>query len=509
MKSAQPTRIQQLLTPIRESITNKPPYLSGTLALPASFFSLFYKTPEGGPDARLDLPWLFPRSGAKAPLTFCCRHIDLANATRDELEQLYKACEPTSSDMNKKAKTDGPAKMDLGSFSPLLAPVQTNLVNIIRDYHFEGDKSSQKLKINLRELNVYSTYFNLLKYRRYSSRLLTIGKGSSSKPRVEALPHKNMIGSLVIIFPTPHEGGILSLRSRTSHHERSFDPSPETSDTTHNPSIGYVVLLKDVEHEVAPVTSGHRVTLTYDLYAENDDGPASANVQQASESVHPLANERTFRDAFAELLESREFLADGGTLGFGLSHAYSFEIKLDNVYGALKGSDAVVYRTLLAHGFEPILRMYYHEWEPDWVAESLNGCDVVYNKVQDFSGWNWWDINTESIPEVVGWTRGQYSHPDDLQMDDDGEYEDAEVVTWVTPMTKYNRKESLFGTSSASDRSTMTNSVFGDLCLSVRIGKYGDRLSYPRIVRSEDDEDEDMDEDASVAAVGGSQGSED
>ena len=58
---------------------------------------------------------------------------------------------------------DGPMKMDLGSFAPLLVPVQTNLVNIIRDYHFEGDKSSQKLKIDLRELNVYRTYFNLSK----------------------------------------------------------------------------------------------------------------------------------------------------------------------------------------------------------------------------------------------------------------------------------------------------------------------------------------------------------
>ena len=316
-----------------------------------------------------------------------------------------------------------------------------------------------------------------------------------------------MIGSLVIIFPTPHEGGILSLRSRTSHHERSFDPSPETSDITHKLSIGYVVLLKDVEHEVAPVTSGHRVTLTYDIYAENDDGPVSAKDQQASESVHPLANERAFRDTFATLLENGEFLADGGTLGFGLSHAYSFKVKLDNVYGALKGSDAVVYRTLLALGFEPILRIYYHEWVPDWVAESLNGCDVVYDKVQYFSDWDGWDINSESIPELVERTGGHLSHPDNLEMEDGSGCENAEVVAWVTPMTKYNRKEGTFATTIETDnREPMTNSVSGDLCLSVGIGKYGDRLSYPRIVRSEDEEDEDMDEDASVD---GSQGSED
>jgi len=64
--------------------------------------------------------------------------------------------------MNKKAMTDDsePSKMDSGSFAPLLVPVQTNLVKVIRDYQFEGDKSSQRLKIDLRELKVYSTYFH-------------------------------------------------------------------------------------------------------------------------------------------------------------------------------------------------------------------------------------------------------------------------------------------------------------------------------------------------------------
>ena len=49
-----PTRIQQLLVPLRESITNKPPYISGTLPLPAPCFSLFYGTTEDSPDARFE-----------------------------------------------------------------------------------------------------------------------------------------------------------------------------------------------------------------------------------------------------------------------------------------------------------------------------------------------------------------------------------------------------------------------------------------------------------------------
>lgn len=458
-------------------------------------------------------------SDTRAPLTYY-RRINLANATCNELEQLAEACEPTSSDMNKKAMMDGPAKMDPGSFALPLVPVQTNLVKVIRDYHFEGDKSSQRLKIDLRELNVYSTHFHrslhTFEAQQTLKSLTHIGKGSFSKPRVEAPPDKCMLGSLVIIFPTPHKGGVLSLRRRTSH-EWSFDPSPETSDITHKPSIGYVVLFKDVEHEVAPVTSGHRVTLTYDLYAENDDGPVSTKAQQASESIVPLANERAFHDAFAALLESGEFLAEGSTLAFGLANAYSIGKDFKHVYGALKGSDAVVYRTLRALGFEPVLRMYYHEWEPDRVGESLDGHAAVFDEIVNFSDWRWQE--DVFIPDFVRWMDGQFVRPEDSQTDEDSNLE-GEVVVWVTPVTTFNRKESAFG--SPIERFTVTNVAYGDLCLFVRIGKAGERLSYPRVARSSnyedtssEDKDMKLDEDATsseneaISVDSESQGSED
>jgi hypothetical protein len=49
-----PTLTQQLLTPLRDSIIDKPPYTSGTLPLPNSSFSLFYKTTKDGNDARFE-----------------------------------------------------------------------------------------------------------------------------------------------------------------------------------------------------------------------------------------------------------------------------------------------------------------------------------------------------------------------------------------------------------------------------------------------------------------------
>jgi hypothetical protein len=128
--------------------------------------------------------------------------------------------------------------------------------------------------------------------------------------------------------------------------------------------------------------------LTCGLYAENNDGPVSTKAQQASDSIPPPANERAFHDVFATLLESREFLADGGTLAFGLAHAYSIEKDFKHVYGALRGSDAVVYRTLRALGFEPVLRMYYQDWESFDDYESLGGHAVVFDEIVDFSDWN-------------------------------------------------------------------------------------------------------------------------
>jgi hypothetical protein len=44
-------------------------------------------------------------------------------------------------------------------------------------------------------------------------------------------------------------------------------------------------------------------------------------------------------------------MAEGGTLAFGLRH----------VYNSLKGSDAVVYQSVRALGFEPVFYVYYDD----------------------------------------------------------------------------------------------------------------------------------------------------
>jgi hypothetical protein len=53
-QKARQTHDQQLLTPLRESIFDKPPYITGTLQLPDSFLSLFYMVARDGHASRFE-----------------------------------------------------------------------------------------------------------------------------------------------------------------------------------------------------------------------------------------------------------------------------------------------------------------------------------------------------------------------------------------------------------------------------------------------------------------------
>jgi hypothetical protein len=147
-----------------------------------------------------------------------------------------------------------------------------------------------------------------------------------------------MIGSLVVAFPTPHEGGALLLRHRSQ--EWSFD-SASVLAVAQPFSVAYTAFFSDIDHEVVPVTSGHRVTLTYNLFFDDNECVSTKDLVLEPPSAPQDENERMFRLAFEALLENPEFLPDGGMLGFGLRHVYQVEHTLEHVYSLLKGRDCV------------------------------------------------------------------------------------------------------------------------------------------------------------------------
>ena len=389
------------------------------------------------------------------------------------MEQLTQSCDSEPASFGKKhdevsddtdQDTDRKAgKMDSERFAPLLDLFHTDLIKIIYDGLLEGSQTTKRIRTELYELNVYSTHPVFI----YLHLILScyLGEGSFLKPHVDTPRSEKMFGSLVIVFPTPHEGGALLLRHRG--HEWIFDYGQELA-AKGQPSIGYVAFFSDIEHEVAPVTSGHRIALTYNLYFD-DGGLVSANYAVSDHlTLTRPANENAFHDAFLALLENPEFLADGGTLAFGLRNVYPNKNDPKHVYGVLKGSDAVVCRRVRALGYEPVLYVFY---EAVTAEDSDHG--MIMDKVIDFN-----KLHVDEDDDLFGiaFREGGSLVYEELVSGgpkiETSWGELPEQLEWVTPRTTFNRREDSFRSYEA---------VYWNLCLVVRIGMAGDRLAYPTV----------------------------
>ncbi|KAH9963499.1 hypothetical protein BGW80DRAFT_1179829 [Lactifluus volemus] len=399
---------KKLLAPLRESIVHKPPFIGGSLQLPPSHFYLFYKNPLR-------------------------RHVNLANATPDEIEQLTQVCEPASFDHSKEEVTDETrpkrGKIEYNSFSPLLVPRYTDLIKIVRNYLLEGTDSTRQIDIELYELNVYSN-------------------GSLFKSHVDIPSRENKFGSLVVAFPTSFEGGVLIFRH--DGQEWTFDPSTALSSApSASESIAYAAFFDNVKHEVSPVTSGHRVMLTYNLYFDEDERASAVDLVSEPPSFPREVKGETFGSRFADLLENPEFLPDGGMLGFGLQNVYQ-----ENCL-QLKGSDATVYQSLRGLGLEPTLYLYY---ESEGEIEDHYGTLLHYE------------------PESVCLRDKNL----DMFMHEQGGISiiEDEKLTWVTPRTGFFFNQMRTPYAKADWKRAEMETMVGEWCLTVRIGEAGKRLVH-------------------------------
>jgi len=255
------------------------------------------------------------------------------------------------------------------------------------------------------------------------------------------------------------------------NNEWSFDDGAELAAAS-EPSIGYVAVFGDVPHGVTPVKSGHCVTLTYEL-SLGDVEPVFGN-RPASADLTPRAHERALRENFEALLESPEFLPDGGTLGFGMRHVYPIKDNVKHVYDMLKGSDAVVYRSASALGFEPTLYMLY-EWKSPFMMSIQGG--LIEHPIE-FANYD--PTDSLDITEIIRGEGGVVVCQDsDSYLDKDGAYRDEkpEEIVWVTPKTTFNEQKRAYLDNLGNEPGL--GYVYGNLCLVVRVGEAYERLGYP------------------------------
>ena len=191
-----------------------------------------------------------------------------------------------------------------------------------------------------------------------------IGEGAFFKPHKDTPRRQDMFGSLVVVMPTAHQGGQLVLRHQGK--EWTFDAAKLLSGEASN-TLAYIAFFSDVEHEVLPVTSGHRVTLTYNLFYTLD-----TTTRLHRGGVSPIwpahADVSNLRRLLGGLLDNPEFLPEGGTLGFGLLHGYPFpkvwenrdDDPLDLLKRWLKGSDRSLFEACQGLGLQPLLRLIHY-----------------------------------------------------------------------------------------------------------------------------------------------------
>ncbi|KAJ7209268.1 hypothetical protein GGX14DRAFT_632539 [Mycena pura] len=212
------------------------------------------------------------------------RRIDFGTATEEQLMELSGAC----------ANFHG---MACERFSTRLDVAATGLLDVVERELFDkthADEPRDKvLRAELISLNVY-------------------GSGGF-EANSAATRDENIIGSLVVVFPTAHTGGAL-----TFEHDgviSKFDFAAHFADAGHAPILLYTAFRNDAKFTMDPVRMGHRVSLTYNLLL------ADRKTSISTPRITP-ANEQSFENMLRTLLLDSAFLPAGGLLAAGLTNKY-------------------------------------------------------------------------------------------------------------------------------------------------------------------------------------------
>jgi hypothetical protein len=185
----------------------------------------------------------------------------------------------------------------------------------------------------------------------------------------------------------PHAGGALLVTHRG--HTNTFDwssASTADSETSTSPAqIKWAAFYSDCSHEVQPVVTGHRVTLTYNLYVSpHSVGSLFTLPPSVDAASYPLSA------GAREMLSQNGFMPEGGTLGFYCTHQYahatSTKAECNHQFGdtadfeqlmpyALKGVDAMLFQTFASLGVnvtvKPVIdsELFEDFYEDVWIGD--------------------------------------------------------------------------------------------------------------------------------------------
>lgn len=276
----------------------------------------------------------------------------MASAEDPKLQQLLKDCRPATSGHGGENIDDEnvqkAAKLEATEFSTTFNPNDCGIVDAVAQALLPGiarpaDGVSYGLSTSRDHWGVVAQLSKLNVYSAPSDRV---------KPYVDNPREVIQFGSLVVCLPNQHSGGHL----RVAHKgvERFFGLG---SDSTSS-SIQWAAFYSDCEHEVLPVTSGHRITLTYQLYVSQlIGGPVSICFPTIDPKLYPLY------DRVKEMLSAPAFMKQGGILGWRCKHSYDHTDDTANkrLPYELKGIDVVLFTIFRSLGLRTHVRPVLHK----------------------------------------------------------------------------------------------------------------------------------------------------
>ena len=268
------------------------------------------------------------------------------------------------------------------------------------------------------------------------------------KAHVDTPRSGNMFGSLVVCLPSQFTGG--SLLTRHHDQEVAYDWSSPTSDPVQH--VQWAAFFSDVEHEILPVTSGYRATLTYNLHHCDQLNP----VPSLEVTTTP------FYQNLKAALGQPHFLREGGVLGFACQHSYVFEeFNSKDPKFLLKGSDRMVMLAATSLGLEVAVKSIV-EVDDNGLYQSKR---FRYSDVYiDYDNGGWEGFFEESR-----------------------RYKDADDITWCQEFKQ--KVPALAALCYGNDHSTDT--VYMAAAILVSVPKWSKRSSQ----HDNDDHDTDSDED--------------
>lgn len=182
-------------------------------------------------------------------------------------------------------------------------------------------------------------------------------------PRGHFVAHKDtprdpsVFATLVVCLPLRFSGGKLIVEQESQaifDWETSFYSRREADDTR----LRWAAFFGDVDHRIQTVTSGCRVTLTYELRRASESVRAPTSTGEA---------EAAFTAALVEALADPKFAPDGGKLGMPCLHLYALPtiegptLPLENLRDHLKGRDWKIAGAMERAGLVPRVVPYVFE----------------------------------------------------------------------------------------------------------------------------------------------------